>query len=344
MSRTISSLFIGMFVALGLSPAAAQDPVFSQFFAAPLQLNPAFTGITYAPRVTLNYRNQWPSWPNAFVTYAATYEHPLEELNSGLGLLVMSDNAGDGIYRTNRLRGFYGYKVALSSRFFVQFGVEAGFIQTRLDWDRLVFLDQLDPLTGAVDSEGRPGLSSEQRPERLSRTILDLGAGLLVYSGRIYGGVSVKHMNRPEDNLLDVNENLVIGLPLRLSIHGGLEIPLEGGNNGAGASFISPNIMYTSQSGHGQIMAGAYAGLGKVFAGGWYRATFENPDAAVVMAGLRHGVFRIGYSYDITVSQLGNAATGGTHEVSLTISFEDSSRFQAKKQRERYSDCFKMFN
>ncbi len=344
MRNWVGRLVLGALLWAMVWPLQAQDPVFSQFFASPLQLNPAFTGITYAPRVTLNYRNQWPSWPNAFVTYAATYEHPLEDLNSGLGILVMADNAGDGIYRTNRASGFYGYRVALSRDLFVKFGVEAGVIQTRLDWDRLLFLDQLDPITGSVDTEGRPNLSSEQRPENLSKAVLDLSAGILVYGGKYYGGVTIKHMNRPEDNILDVNENLTIGLPLRLTIHGGMEIPIEAGNNGSGPSFISPNVMYTSQSGISQVMLGAYAGLGKVFAGGWYRLTFENPDAAVALIGFRQGVFRIGYSYDITVSGLGNGTTGGTHEISLSINFEDSARLQEKRNRARYSDCFKMFN
>ncbi|MEL7422621.1 MAG: type IX secretion system membrane protein PorP/SprF, partial [Bacteroidota bacterium] len=39
----------------------AQDPIFSQFYAAPLQLNPAFAGTTIAPRFTFNHRNQYPN-------------------------------------------------------------------------------------------------------------------------------------------------------------------------------------------------------------------------------------------------------------------------------------------
>ena len=63
-------LFLLGFLVLLLNYTHAQDPVFSQFYATPMQLNPAFAGTTYAPRITLNYRNQWPSWPNAYTTYA----------------------------------------------------------------------------------------------------------------------------------------------------------------------------------------------------------------------------------------------------------------------------------
>ncbi len=38
----------------------AQDAHFSQYYANPLYLNPAFAGSDICPRVTLNYRNQKP--------------------------------------------------------------------------------------------------------------------------------------------------------------------------------------------------------------------------------------------------------------------------------------------
>lgn len=337
--------FITLLIVLLAGAAGwAQDPVFSQFYAAPLQLNPAFAGITYAPRITLNYRNQWPAWPNAYVTYAAAYEQPLEALNSGLGLLVMADVAGDGIYKTTRAAGTYGYQVRLSDEFHVKFGVEAGLIQTRVDWDALLFLDQLDPLTGGTDGEGNPNLSQEQRPKRLNRTVFDVGAGLLAYSGRFHGGIAIRHLNRPDDRLLEVNENLGVGLPLRLTVHGGAEFELERGNNRKLPSFISPNVMYNQQGDHSQLNLGAYAGLDKFFGGLWYRHTFEGPDAVIGMFGVRYGVMRIGYSYDYTISRLSNGNTGGSHELSLMISFEESARLQAKRQRSRYNNCFKMFN
>ena len=38
----------------------AQDATFSQFYANPTYLNPALAGSGICPRVSLNYRNQWP--------------------------------------------------------------------------------------------------------------------------------------------------------------------------------------------------------------------------------------------------------------------------------------------
>ncbi|WP_343789462.1 type IX secretion system membrane protein PorP/SprF, partial [Wandonia haliotis] len=51
----------------------AQDPIFTQFYANPLYLNPALAGTHGCPRFALNYRNQWPAISGNFVTYSASY-------------------------------------------------------------------------------------------------------------------------------------------------------------------------------------------------------------------------------------------------------------------------------
>lgn len=333
-------LFFLCALAIFSSKLNAQDPVFSQFYAAPLHINPAFAGVTEAPRFTFNYRNQWSAWPNAYSTYAAAYEQTIESLNSGFGFIVMADNAGDGIYKTNRFSAVYGYRLQASDNLFFKFGAEAGLIQTSINWDKLVFGDQLDPINGPTDP------TNEDRPESLSRTAVDISAGLLVYAKNIYGGVSLKHLNSPNENFLQLNENLNAGAPMRLTIHAGMEFALGKRNNRNDAAFISPNVMFIKQGPFGQFNIGSYAGFGKFYGGLWYRHTLSNADAAIMMLGFRHGILRMGYSYDITLSELASApgGTGGTHEIALTINLDDSRALQRKKRAARYSNCFKMFN
>jgi type IX secretion system PorP/SprF family membrane protein len=326
--------------------ASAQDPIFSQFYSTPLQLNPAFAGVTYAPRITLNYRNQYPNLPNAYATYAATYEQSVEALNSGFGLIAMTDAAGDGIYKTTRISGVFGYKVRIRKEHVVKFGVQAGVIQSSVDWDRLVFPDQLDEVYGQTDGAGNTLISEEMRPESLNRTIPDISAGILYYSPRFHAGFSVKHLNSPDDDLLLINNNLQAGLPLRFTVHGGWEVILEQGNNRRPPTFISPNVMFAKQGDFGQINGGVYAGVRQFFGGLWYRHTFSNPDAIIALVGYKVGVMRIGYSFDLTISELANApgGTGGTHEISLSFNFEDSKEFKRRKAARRYVDCFNFLN
>lgn len=321
----------------------AQDPLFTQFYAAPLQINPAFAGVTSAPRVTLNYRSQWSNISGGYQTYAAAFETSIEKLNSGFGIVVLADDAMDGVYKTNRISGVYGYRVKVNDDLFMKFGMEVGLIRTSLDWDKLQFGDQLDPINGGQDPLGNPILSEEQRPASLNKILADVGAGILIHSRVFYGGFSVKHLNNPDESLLSLNENLSAGMPLRYTIHGGLEIEVKKGNKRNAPTFISPNVLIARQADFTQVNVGAYAGFGKFFSGLWYRHSGGNADAAMILAGFREGALRIGYSYDFTLSALAAANPGGTHEISLTINFDDSPETQRRRKSSRYNDCFKMF-
>ena len=345
MCKTYIKLSVIVWILLSGSFAAwAQDPVFTQFYATPLQTNPAFAGVTYAPRITLNYRNQWPGLNNAFVTYAASYEQAMETLNSGLGVMVMADQAGDGIYKSTRFHAIYGYKVEIQKDFIIKFGVEAGIIQNTVDWNLLRFGDQIDPQTGFADPLGNPFLSQEAPPENLNRSAVDLGAGILLYNNQFYGGVAVKHLNTPDESLLGINENLNVGMPLRFTVHGGAEFTLDRGSRRRAPTFISPNLFFNQQGQFWQVNLGAYAGVDQIYSGLWYRHTSENPDAIIGLIGYRKGILRIGYSYDFTISQLADSNPGGAHEISLMISLEDSARMRQQRRAARYNNCFKMFN
>lgn len=321
-----------------------QDPIFSQFYSAPLQLNPAFSGNTYAPRIALNYRNQWPSLGSPFVTYAASYEQFFEPLNSGIGIMIQSDDAGDGIYATTNAALAYSYRLTISKGFFAKFGTEIGATQVNLDWDRIYFGDQIDRITGPGGQNGTPIIVSDEiRPDELSKTFLDIGAGFLFYNPHFYAGISAKHLNTPDEGFIRFNENLESGLPIRWSIHGGSQITLREGNRLQWPIFISPNATYIWQGDFGQIDAGAYVGFGMFFAGAWYRHALTNADAAIVSFGVQKDIFKIGYSLDLTVSELANQGTGGSHELSFIINFENGDQFKNNRKKSKYNDCFKLF-
>lgn len=335
-------LFIGLFV-LGTIIAWGQDPVFSQFFAAPMQTNPALTGGSFAPRLIANYRNQWPSFNKAYVTYSASYDQYFESANSGLGFMVLSDVAGDGIYLTNKVSGFYSYNLALGDDFFIKGGLEAGFGQKRVNWDKLVFLDQIDPITGAVNGAGDPNISQEIRPENESKSYFDASIGMIAYTEKFYGGVSLKHINAPDESIIGGENNDGI-IPLRLTLHAGAEINFGKKNNKSRKSpFISPNIMFIKQGEFSQVNVGAYASLGMLFGGTWFRYSGTNSDAVIVLVGVQRRIVKIGYSYDITVSKL-SSETGGAHEVSMIINFDNSNIVKKKRRAKQYTNCLKIFN
>src|SRR5690348_15342544 len=86
------SIFVLILIAGGT--VTAQDPQFSQFYAAPLYLNPAFAGSTGQARVGTNYRNQWPAIDANFNTISAFADFYVEEKNSGVGVILTKDREG----------------------------------------------------------------------------------------------------------------------------------------------------------------------------------------------------------------------------------------------------------
>src|SRR6185295_5154662 len=91
-----------------------QDPEFTQFYANPLYLNPAFAGSQKCPRVCLNYRNQWPSLSGNFVTYSASYDQFIDPIAGGIGVLLMNDQAGEGTLTTTSASLMYAYHLNVS--------------------------------------------------------------------------------------------------------------------------------------------------------------------------------------------------------------------------------------
>ncbi|MEM8895922.1 MAG: PorP/SprF family type IX secretion system membrane protein, partial [Bacteroidota bacterium] len=99
MTDRFNILIFFMLTVLGLSmfvnnKALAQDPQFSQYYAAPLYMNPALAGINQQGRAGVNYRQQWPSIPASFETFSAYIDYNFEDYNSSGGLIVTNDREG----------------------------------------------------------------------------------------------------------------------------------------------------------------------------------------------------------------------------------------------------------
>src|SRR4051794_27402668 len=97
MMRIILSVLLILLTAGGVF---AQDPQFSQYYQSPLYLNPGFTGITPQQRAVFNNRIQWPNLPQAYTTFAASYDIWVDELRSGFGIIAMTDKMGSAGWRT----------------------------------------------------------------------------------------------------------------------------------------------------------------------------------------------------------------------------------------------------
>jgi len=110
MNKRFRLILAFLSVLVAVAELRAQDPEFTQFYANPLYLNPAFAGTNRCPRLVMNYRNQWPSLTGNFVTTSASYDQYVNTIQGGLGLIVMNDRAAQGTLNTTTLSGMYSYQ------------------------------------------------------------------------------------------------------------------------------------------------------------------------------------------------------------------------------------------
>lgn len=317
-----------------------QDPVYSQFFNAHLQLNAALAGNTVSPLIQLNYRNQWPALGNIYSTYSVSYDQYISKIKSGIGIVLLTDNAGDGTLRTTGLTGFYSYRLKMNQDTYIKGGIEAGFINLGLDLNKLQFGDAIDPALGPISPGGTPFPSQESFQGETSKNYLNIGAGLVLYNPKYYIGLGLKNLNTPDISFLENRnggDNSSSSLPVRISLHGGTQILIRKGNKNTDPTFISPNVMFLRQSGYNQLNVGAYLSVDKVQGGLWYRHSLYNGDALITSFGVKKDFFKITYSFDLTLSQL-SIRQGGSHEIGIVLNFD---HLYPKKQD--YNDCFAIF-
>ena len=307
----IRKLTLTALLTLCFSNSYAQDPHFSQFYANPIYLNPAFAGTHGCPRFALNYRNQWPALSGTFVTYSASYDQYFRNISGGIGIIATHDQQGKGTINHTTLSLIYAYHLKVNRKFTMTFAGKATWNQKFLDWDKLTFGDMIDPRRGFIYATG-------DVPRGGSRGFFDVSAGMLGYTKNFFFGFSAHHLNMP-------NESMIIGesqMPIRFNGHVGADIPLGSKSKYQSSTSIMPNIIYQYQQGFMELNIGTYIKYGAFTVGAWVRSR----DAFILSVGINTGTFKVGYSYDVTVSRLNNGVSGGSHEVSLGFDLNCTSR------------------
>ncbi len=308
--------------------ALAQDPQFTQFYAAPMYLNPAFTGLTYEHRFTANYRQQWAGIKTGFQTLMATYDYNLNDINSGIGGFIMQDRAGTANLVTQQYGVNYAYRIKVNKTSELRLGMSVGITSKRIDFSRLVFNDQL--ITGTP-------APSAQQSDKIN--YLDLGLGALYNSTNYWFGIAAKHVNQPNVSMVGDNAPL----PVSITAHGGYRyiISAKGTGKTKLEEFVSASVNYRRQQLYDQLDIGAYYFKSFINLGLWYRGLplkkyksgYTNRESIAILLGLElpDKNFRMGYSYDITISKLGINNSQGSHEISLV--YEIASKVKRTKRR-----------
>lgn len=304
-NSSVFRVVLGML--LSITKLSAQDPQFSQYYANPIYTNPSFAGGSNVARLVLNYRSQWPGISGTFRTFSASYDEHFDALHGGVGVSVMTDEAGVGTLRSTTISGIYAYQINLSKYVTMRLGVQGSVVQKSIDFSKLTFYDQIVRSRGFVN----PTLEVPQE------TVFypNFAAGAVVYSARFYAGFAAHNITEPKQGFYQTTESNV---PRRYTVHGGLVIPVVESRDAKRASNIYPNILFMQQREFNQLNLGLYYNQGPLVMGGYFRQNSVNSDAFIFLLGVRTPKIKVGFSYDATISSAKNGARQ-SYEVSLSI-------------------------
>ncbi len=304
----------------------AQDVQYSQFYAAPLYLNPALTGSSEMTRIGVNYRNQWPGLDQSFRSYSAYIDHYMFNANSGVGLIFNRSEQSMANLSISEIGATYAYRLRLGFRSFLRMGGQVSYVDRDANFGDMIFGSQIDDQTGAIGD-----FSGENLGQDIRHQFMDYSFGMLYHNENVWFGLSGHHLTQPN---LSFVEGQSSELPLKLSAHGGVKFDLSGGtskefyNQKSGTRELTLAFNYKNQASFSQLDMGAQINIQPLVLGVWYRgipvSALEQPnhESIIALVGITLGSgLDIGYSHDFTISSLGNANTGGAHEISLRYSF-----------------------
>lgn len=344
----MKKIIIFLFVLTELN-LVAQDPASSQFFFNPLYLNPSFAGFNKNARVGTDYRSQWTGIPSKFVTY--NFWGDIYTPLFGIGFMVMQDVSGEGFLKTTSFGLLQSYEVLIPKIIRIRAGYNLTITNKRVDWNKLVFSDQLDGLQGQMYPSGVTAGNAE------GKTFADFSAGImfdLPKIKRIRGaaitntfGLAINHLTQPNDG---IRGNTGV-LPYKSTWHYTMVIEKRKDKMDKSPFFISPNFIYENQGNFSTTNIGFYVSKKPMIGGFFYRkrtfSNFKDDDSFIVFMGMHHAInkelaFRIGYSYDFTINNLASH-TLGSHELSMVLEFSNVKLFgkgeNVRKRNKRIADC-----
>jgi type IX secretion system PorP/SprF family membrane protein len=299
----------------------SQDVQFSQFYSSPLYLNPAFAGSAHHYRFITQNRWQWPGQDAKYNTYSFTADTYFNKYRSGVGLMVTHDRQGSNSISSTDIQLLYSYELHLNEKLTVRAGIQAGFITRYIDANKQ-FTDQFSNQGYDANTPSGEELLSPRK------NMLDLSSGLILYSRRIWAGLSANHLNTPNQSFYSSVDPSP--LPMKFSIVGGYKIPLVHNKHMAYLEnekdiSITPTFLYKFQGKSDQVDVGIYGQYDQLLVGIWYRGIpfkryedFQNNESIIPQIGWHFQNFSVAYSYDFVVSKLTGARPYGAHEINLT--------------------------
>jgi type IX secretion system PorP/SprF family membrane protein len=299
---------------------AAQDIHFSEFYNAPLQLNPAYTGFFDGDyRFTAIYRNQWDAITTPYSTLEGSADFRIltgaDEDNKnilGFGIDASSDKAGDSQFSTNEitLSSAFSLATGYNKTNYLSGGFSAGIGDASIDYSNLVFDQQYF----------EPNMPTTETLGDNSYKYIDLSGGMAWHYipnkfTNFNIGAAVFHINQPQEAFFGNDATSI--LYRKYVIDASAQFSLTNTMD------LYPKGMFDLQGPYSELDLGSLLRFnlspGYIKNEGFYLGAFYRyGDAIILTTRLDINEFSFAFSYDITVSHLAIDGEGqGGPELSL---------------------------
>jgi type IX secretion system PorP/SprF family membrane protein len=340
-SRLIFSILLLLCLTIDVPVAKSQpDMNYTQYFSTPTYYNPAFTGINTGVRARFLFRDQWPTLPMDYKSYFFSADIGDRNLpgSGGIGIQINQDTPGAGLINNFGAALNIGVRIPITSYMVSQLGVKAGIMQRRVNWDALVFADELSPYDGNIYE------TSFIPPDASKRVVPDFAVGGILQfinpTGNINGniGFAVDHLFAPDVSFMSTGSS-----PYPRKWIGHVDLVFTTGPGGSSSTAMMSSSadplklnvggLYQSQGGLNSLQVGLNMLKFNVYLGAWYKTTMTGVvnNAVALLAGYRYPFYenmnlKFIYSYDLQISGALNG-TGGAHEISIVLEFDGLSLF-----------------
>lgn len=293
------SKLIALFLLASFNVNGQQDPMLTQYMFNGLYINPAYAGSHEYWSSSFTYRNQWTGAGSDFAapqTAVAAIDGPIPAKNMGLGAIFVHDQIG--VTTLNSFQVSYSYQLKLNTNSKLAFGVNAGVSQFMGNFDDLLIWDEEDVVYANRSNEVLP----------------KIGFGMYYYGKKHYVGVSIPTLLAYEDGKdfsMDLSEASFLRRHYLLT--GGVVLDVAENVKFKPSVLLKyvKNAPLEADLNFSTIFKDAF----------WIGASYRTGDAvALIFEYQTNSYFRIGYSYDITLSGL-RGYTTGSHEIMIGVDF-----------------------
>lgn len=296
-----------------------QSMHFSQYYNAPLLLNPANTALMpdLDYRLGANYRNQWSALPVPFNTICAYGDMKIGGGDEGrkwlgLGGAIFNDKAGSGDLSLLQMQLSVAYHLHVSSNGMLSLGLQGGYSQRSVNYDKLTFDNQWDGV--AFNTH----ISTGEKIGILKTNFYNVAAGInyayLTEALYVKVGAGLANINQPTETFYNKTNQLAMRPTLNL------DVLFRTGER----TIFNPSVYYTTQSGASELVFGTLTRLhlsspnelnpSQLILGAYYRMA----DAVIGVVGYQYGTLQITANYDMTASTLAPYnGSYGAMEISL---------------------------